>query len=199
MAIKDALGFLSVVLSFIGYSNYLWSIFKKHTKPHAFSWLVWSLLMGIVFWAQLSNRGGAGAWVTGASALMCSVIAIAALRYGEKSITRGDWLAFAGALIAIPVWCVTQNPLMAVIVATVIDGLAYFPTFRKSYLKPFEENFQTYCFDILKWIVALFALENYVGVTLVYPLFLILANSCLVAMILWRRKRVLCAAKKAEG
>ncbi len=186
---KNILGLVSVAVSMAGYGSYLVSIFRKRTKPHAFSWLVWSILMAIVFFAQMSDKGGAGSWVTGVSALMCSLIAMAAIRHGEKSITRSDWLAFIGALIAIPVWRLTKDPLAAVLVATVIDALAYYPTFRKSYLKPFEENFQTYCLDILKWVVAFFALEHYSAVTLTYPLFLLAANSTLVAMILVRRQK----------
>lgn len=190
MVTKEILGVVSVVVSLTGYGNYLWSIYKKRTKPHIFSWLVWSILMAIVFLAQLSGKGGAGSWVTGASAAMCLVIALAALKQGEKSITRSDWLAFIGALIAIPLWRFTQNPLTAVIVATAIDGLAYYPTFRKSHAKPYEENYQTYCLDITKWIVSLFALENYSSITLIYPLFLITANFTLVVLILMRRRKL---------
>jgi hypothetical protein len=190
MPSKEILGLVSIAVSIAGYSNYFWSILKKRTRPHIFSWLVWSILMGIVFFAQLTGKGGAGAWVTGASAVMCFVITLAAIKHGEKSITRSDWLAFAGALVAIPIWHVTHDPLAAVILATVIDGLAYYPTFRKSYLRPFEENFQTYCLDILKWLVAFGAMENYSAVTLIYPLFLVTSNALLVAMILIRRRRM---------
>jgi hypothetical protein len=144
--------------------------------------------MGIVFLAQLSKGAGAGAWVTGFSAAACVLIAGLFVTRGEKNITKSDWLAFVGAIITIPVWYFTHDPLWAVILATAIDAMAYYPTFRKSYFKPYEENFFTYSMDTFKWIVALFALGNYSATTMLYPLFLLLANSALVSMILWRRR-----------
>ncbi|HEU0117584.1 MAG TPA: hypothetical protein VFR09_03025 [Alphaproteobacteria bacterium] len=187
MSEKEYLGLLSIFLSLIGYGVYIRSIIRKVTKPHAFSWIIWSVLMGIVFFAQMSRGGGAGAWVTGASALMCCIISAGAIVRGEKNITRGDWLAFVGAALAIPVWYVTHDPLWAVVLSTCIDAMAYYPTFRKSWHKPFEENFVTYSMDTVKWTVALFALESYSPTTLIYPLFLMMANIALVSMILLRR------------
>ncbi|MFY9287864.1 MAG: hypothetical protein WAO98_05125 [Alphaproteobacteria bacterium] len=184
---KDTLGVISVSVSMVGYGSYLWSIYKNRTKPHIFSWGIWGILMALVFFAQMSKGAGAGAWVTGASALMCFIITLSSLKKGEKSITRSDWIAFSGALAAIPIWYLTQDPLSVVILATVIDALAYYPTFRKSFIRPHEEYYLTYVLDISKWIVALFALQDYSATSTLYPLFLLLANSCLVGMILWRR------------
>lgn len=179
-----------MAISTIGYGIYIRSTLKKQTKPHLFSWAVWTVLMFIVFFAQLSKGGGAGAWVTGFSAAACLIIAGLAVTYGERNITKSDWFAFVGAIIIIPVWYFTQDPLWAVILATAVDAMAYYPTFRKSYLKPYEENFMTYSIDISKWIVALFALGHYSATTMLYPVFLLLANSALVSMILWQRSRI---------
>lgn len=185
---KQAFGLLSLVLSTVGYGGYIRSILNRRTRPHVFSWTVWAVLMGIVFLAQLSRGGAFGAWVTGYSAAACLAIAALSVKHGEKDITPGDWLAFGGALATIPAWYLTRDPLWAVMIATAIDALAYYPTFRKSYLKPHEENYFTYVMDILKWIAALFALGAYAPVTLIYPLFLMAANGALVATILLRRR-----------
>lgn len=192
MTDKEWLGIASIALSAIGYSSYILSVLKKHTKPHVFSWGVWALIMSVVFFAQFSQGAGAGAWVTGFSAAMCCVITVLSLWRGEKHITRSDWAAFLGALLTIPLWYITKNPLWAVVLATLVDALAYFPTFRKSWYKPREEHFFTYCMDAVKWIFALCALQNYSLVTLLYPCFLLIANTTLVSMIVWRR-----AASKA--
>jgi len=187
---QNMIGLFSVLCAAIGYGSYIRSVLRNRTKPHLFSWGVWTLLMGIVFFAQMEKGAGAGGWVTGFSAAACLVIAILSITRGEKHITRSDWLALVGALITIPVWRITHDPLWAVILATAIDAMAYYPTFRKSYAKPYEENVPTYTIDTFKWIVALFALGSYSTTTMLYPLFLLGANSCLVGMILWRRSIV---------
>jgi hypothetical protein len=99
-------------------------------------------------------------------------------------------VAFGMALAAIPVWYFTHHALWAVVLATGIEAMAYFPTFRKSYIKPFEENFVTHSIDTLKWVIALTALESLTLTTMLYPLFLLGANCVLVSMILWRRATV---------
>lgn len=196
MTYQDFLGYFSVAFAAVGYGSYIASILKKKTKPHLFSWGVWSLLMAIVFLAQVSKGAGAGAWVMGFSAAACLAIAVMAVKNGEKNITRSDWLALVGALITIPVWYATHDPFWAVVLATVIDGLAYYPTFRKSYGKPYEENVLTYTVDIFKWIVAFFALSDFSATTLIYPVFIFTSNCALVAMIMWRR---LVMARQSEN
>ena len=195
MGYKEALGLLSVALSCIGYSRYFWHIFKKQTKPHAFSWIVWGLTAAIAFFAQRSDAAGAGAWITGFSALTFFAIAAWAVFRGERDIRRSDWWTFTGALAAIPLWYFTGNPLGAVILVTAIDTLGYYPTFRKAYCKPHEETALTHGLDVLKFIPALFAMDNFTVITLLYPSLQLAADGALTLMIMWRRT----ALKLAKG
>ncbi len=197
MTIQDIFGVVSVVFAAAGYGAYIYTVLKGRTKPHVFSWAVWGVLVFIVFLAQLSKGAGAGAWATGFSAVAYFVIAGLALKRGEKHITRGDWVAFIGAICAVPVWYFTHDPLWAVLVATAIDGMAYYPTFRKTFLKPYEENYFIHLMDALKWVIAFFALSDFSLTTLVYPAFIFMADSGLAAMILWRRLRV--ASKDSQS
>lgn len=79
MEYKIFLGYLAVVIGIVSYIPYITNIFRGKTKPHAFSWLVWAVLTGIAFAAQIVENGGAGTWVIEATALTCMVIFILAL------------------------------------------------------------------------------------------------------------------------
>ena len=162
MISKELLGFLSVGLSAIGYSTYIISGIETAHQTACFLVVGMGVLMGIVFFAQFSKHAGPGAWVTGFSAIVCFVSSQGlALFRGEKNITKGDWLAFAGALLTIPIWYATEDPLWVVILATLIDVLAYYPTFRKSWIRPKErENFFSFSMDVCKWLAALTALTD---------------------------------------
>src|SRR3989338_9631999 len=96
---KIVLGIIAIILGFVGYMPYFREMFLGKTRPHVFSWFVWGLLTGIAFFAQIAKGGGAGAWVTGFSAIICFCIAVLAFFYGEKQITKSDWFSFAGALL----------------------------------------------------------------------------------------------------
>jgi hypothetical protein len=83
--IKVVLSTLAIIISIIAYIPYFRDIFKGKTKPHAFSWLIWSVMLTIAFIAQLVEEGGAGAWVTGATAILCSAVFTLALFKGGEA------------------------------------------------------------------------------------------------------------------
>jgi hypothetical protein len=187
MTLKDMFGLLSLVLSVVSYVPYARSIFVANTKPHAFTWLVWGAVMAIAFVAQLLDKAGAGSWATGLSAAFCLGIGVVALFRGEKHITRGDWIALVITLLAIPLWVVTSDPLWSVLLVTGIYAVAYYPTFRKSYVKPDEELAFKYVLTVIRYLFSLLALEHYTVVTSVYQLVSIVMEMAIVVMLLWRR------------
>src|SRR3990167_9255905 len=126
------LGILATLIAIYAYIPYFRNIFRGKTKPHAFSWFVWFLLTAIAFFAQVSDNAGPGAWVTGFTAVICFVIFIFGLKRGEKDIVWIDWLSLVGALLALGLWAITNEPLLSVILITLIDALGFVPTFRKS-------------------------------------------------------------------
>jgi hypothetical protein len=185
---KVIIGVVASVVSVIGYIPYIKDILKKKTKPHVFSWLMWSLGAGIVFVAQIVKGAGPGAWMMGVAVVISILISILAVFQGEKKIALSDWVAFGGSLFGLIAWILTSNPLLAVILITISDALAFIPTFRKTYYKPYEETLFTWVISSVKFIFVLFALNTYNATTLLYPIYLILSNSSFTIMMLVRRK-----------
>jgi len=187
MSGKEILGLAAVLLTLAAYVPYFWSIFRRQTKPHIFSWIVGGIVNITACAAQLSRGGGAGAWTAGVTGLLCIIVVVLAVPRGEKNITRGDWAAFIGALSGVLLWYFTQNPLTAVILATLTDVLGLFPTFRKSYAKPHEEALSMWSLASLRSLLAVFALEHYSAVTVIYPASMIFLNGAVAVMLIWRR------------
>ena len=186
---KETFGYLSLFCSCTGFILYALSIAAGKTRPHLFSWIIWGLVTAIVFSAQAGHDAGAGSWATGFNCLMCFVIVGSAFMRGEKNITRSDWIAFGGALSAIPVWYIRNDPLWSVILVTLIDSLGFFPTFRKSYLHPRREFASLYWLGALGYIFAIMALDTYSCITVFYPAAAAFFNAGFVAMIMWRRSK----------
>lgn len=187
---KDLLGYISVVITLTSYASYFYSIFRGHTKPHAFSWVVWGLLVSIAFSVQYTNGAGAGAWATGLVGLSCFAVAITALFRGEKDIHKSDWVAFAAALMIIPVWYLTSDPLIAIFLVIIIDAFGYYPTFRKTYYKPYEEAVTVYILGVLQVTCSLCAMKHYKLVNILYPMFIACINTSFVFMLFYRRKKM---------
>ena len=187
---KATLGVLAVIIGLIGYVPYFRTIFNGKTKPHAFTWLVWGILTAIAFGGQLVGKGGPGTWVTGFTALVSFTIFVLALVKGKRDFPLADWLCLGGCTIGLVLWAITGDPLAAIILITVIDMLAFTPTFRKSYSKPYSEPAFTYTLSGLKFLVSLFALHQLSTVTVLYPASLVLTNVLFVVLVLVQRKRL---------
>lgn len=187
---KEILGILAIFVGLVGYIPYFRTMFSGKTKPHAFTWLVWGVLTAIAFGGQLVGKGGAGAWVTGMTAFISFTIFIYALAKGKKDFPLADWLCLAGCIAALGLWAFTKDPLSAIILITVIDMLAFAPTFRKSYSKPYSEPAFTYMLSGLKFLIALFALQEVSVLTILYPVSLVLTNGLFVLMLFVQKKRI---------
>jgi hypothetical protein len=181
-------GWISMAIAVVSYLPYYISIFRGHTKPHAFSWFVWGPLTLIAFFAQDMGGAGAGAWATGLTGLLSLFIGVLALFYGEREITRADRYSFAAALCVIPAWCLTRDALAAVVLVVIIDALGFYPTFRKTLRKPHEEFLFTYWLCAIQFFVSLLALERFNLTTALYPVSIVVMNSAFVIAVMRRRR-----------
>jgi len=187
---KNVLGVIAVVVAFVSYIPYFRNIFSGKTKPHAFSWLVWGILNAIAFSGQIHDKGGAGAWSVGLTAAVMFFIFAVSLKRGEKDIKPFDWFCLIGAIVALVPWLLTNEPLISVILITVIDALGFLPTVRKSYIRPHQETMTTFLLSTVKYSLVVIALQRYTLVTVLFPLSLVIMNGLFVAMLLIRRKQV---------
>lgn len=187
---RQLLSLIAIVLTVVGVIPYIFDILRHKTKPHGFTWLVFATVTGIAFFAQYSDRGGAGSWPTGFTAFACLLIAILSVKYGERGITRFDWCCLSLSLLAVPLWQLTATPLYSVILVSLIDVTGFLPTFRKSWHRPGQETLSAYNIGSLKFLLAIFALENYTLTTLLYPIVVILINSTFVVMCSLRKRAI---------
>lgn len=189
--LQQIIGGIAVLLGIFGYALYIRGILRNEVKPHFFSWFVWAILATIASVAQVLEGGGPGAWVTIATAVMSFVFAFVGLGASSRIlIAKSDWFSFVGAVLAIPVWYVTGNPLWSVIMITIIDAVAFIPTFRKAYVHPATENISSYALAGIKFLFGVFALSSITLTTALYPASIVLADAIFVGMLLWRRRQL---------
>ncbi len=169
MSVKEWLSLLGMFLAIYCLVPYYKGIFARTNKPHIYSWTIFAIVTGIATAVQFTEDAGPGKWVMALNTLMCLTIVLLSLRYGEKDIRRSDKVALTLALLAIPVWLLTNNPLWAVLMAMGIEVFACYPTLRKSWSKPYEEVAQTWFLSSCMFAVSVMALEQVSFVTAAYP------------------------------
>lgn len=190
MEYKQILGLSTIVLGIVSYGFYFHSIFKKYTRPHAITWLIWAVLNGVMFVSQQSNGAAAGSWITGMSAVAACLIFVLAVVYGEKSVTALDWYCMLGALVSMLFWLKFQHGIGSVLLASMTFTLGFIPTFRKSFTKPGQEPTLTFALNGLKFLIALYALGSFTIVTALYPAVVASINFGFVGYVVYRRSKV---------
>ncbi len=146
--------------------------------------------MVIAFAAQISAGASFGAYHTGFSALICIFICLLAVQRGEKDIARIDLIYLACALLAIPIWLITNTALYAILIVLTIDILGFLPTIRKSIYKPHEENALAYFIAALSFAMAAMAIDHYSVTTAIYPLVIMMMNIALPVFLITQRRRL---------
>ncbi len=185
--IKIAFAILSAVFMASAYFPYLKGMLAGKTKPHVYTWLIWTLTTGTATVALWYGGGGYGAASYTFSTFLTFIFFLLSFRYGTKNITKSDTVILILALVAIVVWWSLHNPLLAVFMVTAIDGFAYLPSFRKTFEEPWSEPIASWIMFTLGNLSTLIALREYNLLTVTYILMSVIANIILVCICIFRR------------
>lgn len=185
--IKDIIGAIAVVLTFVGYAPYIRDIFKDKTKPHIFSWFTWILTTALVYALQATSGAGPGAWVTLSLVVIMSFITIVSFKRGYKDIKKIDVIFFLLAILALPLWLVVKQPVLSIVLLTAIDLAGFVPTIRKSWNAPHTETLSFYVITTFRHTLSVFALVQLSFVTALYPIAWVIANALFAIILIVRR------------
>ncbi len=190
MLYKEILGLITVILAMGSYVPYIKNALFGKTRPHAFSWLIWTILTGVGFFIQTANGAGPGAWFNGVMTVVCAILTVIGFVKGRKEIISYDWISFILAFVAIYLWLVEKDPTISIAFVIVADALGMVPTVRKSFVHPYSETMETYAINAFRVFLAIFALDKFTFVTASYHVYMICANMLLVAILVLRRKKI---------
>jgi hypothetical protein len=189
--IKNIVGVVAVLLTFVGYIPYFRDILKGKTKPHVYSWFLWGFVTVLAFALQMSDKAGIGAFVTLAAAIMCvGVFFLGILGHGHKDIKVVDTIFLILAFCALLIWLFAKQPIISAILTTTVDLLGFVPTIRKSWNHPYSETLSFYYLNTVRFSLAFFALNHYSVITALYPFTWFLANGLFALMLVIRRKQI---------
>ena len=185
---KETVAVIAAILAIIGNIPYLRDVTCKRICPHPYTWLVWTIVSGIVFFGQLAKGGGIAALPTGAAEIFTIIIFFFSLRYGFKYIVRSDTYFLIAALLGIIPWILTNDPTISVIIAVSIDLIAFMPTLRKTWLHPKTETPLLYSMNVLRHILTMFSLGAYNIATTLHSIVMIVVNTFMTGIILLRKE-----------
>jgi len=181
--IEIVLIIIAVTLALIGNGRYLIDVLKGKTKPHLYTWFIWSIVSAVVFFGQLVKGAGVGAIPTFVAEIFTIIIFFFSLRFGFTNIPKKDHYFLALALIGMIPWAITKDPTISVITVVIIDVIAFLPTLRKTWKYPTTETSLLYGMNVLRHTITLYLLESYNIATMLHSIAMIIINSLMVFLI----------------
>ena len=190
MEIKYIAGVIAAIVGFIAPLPYIWAIFYGKTRPHIFTWFVWTIIVAAAFWGQVIGGAGLGAVALGVTAFMNLIIFIGALIKSRDYINKSDIVVLALTLFALLPWWLANNPVISILLLVAIDTAAFIPTYRKTLKHPELESASLYWMSVVKHLFSIVALMQYNILTLTFPLMLVFTNLGLLLVILLKQDKL---------
>lgn len=187
---KLAAALIASIVSFTNFIYYVFTIFKGKTKPHLYTWLAWGIITLIIAIIQTLEGETYGAWLAYTVAAVSLARAALAIPYGEKNITKSDRFSLLVCFVSTVFWLVFKQPVVSVLLLTTIDLVAYYPTFRKSWYKPYEEPVISHFVFGLTYTLGIIAIDDYSFTTATYHIAVAAFSYMFVVYALMRRKAV---------
>lgn len=175
-----SVGELAGVVACIAYIVYVLAIFFSVTKPSRVTWLVWAFVNVIMCWSYRDGGAQETWWVSLIHAGGCLVIFLVILlpKKGEANLkdlalfpfskkkkedreTAIDFYCLAGAAIGLCLWQVLNSPGIALGMCIAADACGLGPTFKKSWLRPKDENLFAWTLSTLAAVINLFAVPDW--------------------------------------
>lgn len=181
----------AVLINSIGWLLYVKDTIKGNTKPNRVTWWIWALAPMIATIAALSD------WVTWSvlpvfiSGFMPLLIFISSF-YNKNSfwkLWKLDYFCLILALLAVVLWIVTKNPLLAIIFAVLADLIAGIPTVIKMYKFPETETVYTFMTWLFSALSAFLVIQEWRMEEYLFPLYL--AIMCTTLIIWYYNKKIL--------
>ena len=187
---KELFGYVAVILTVAAYIPYYRDILRGKTHPHVYSWSLWAVLTAILAGLQLQGGAGTAAWVTVVVGILCVGVVGLSLRKGKRDITTTDSIVAGLALVAIVFWLLADKPLVSTVLAITADMLAFIPTVRKTYHRPYSETLSMYVTNVIRFMLAFAAIETYTLLSAAWIITWVIANALFSTRLILRSAQV---------
>ncbi len=190
MTIPHILVVISVLIGIGGSTAYIRDTISGKTKPNRVSWSMWALAPLIGTFAALSVHADPWATVRIFLAGFLPLIVLTVSFFSPKSywkVTAFDLLCGACAAIALVLWLVVDQPLLAILFAAIGDGFASLPTIVKAWNHPETETGVTYIASFIGVLLILPSIPQLDIQNSAFQIYLVIANTLLLFAV-YRKK-----------
>ncbi len=185
----QAVVILGVLINFAGTYTYIRDTLRGSTKPNRVTWFLWSIapLIGAV---AAFYGGVSWAVVPVLMTGLCPLLVFAASFWNSNAywkLEKFDYACGAFSVLALILWAVTREPVIAIIFAIIADAFAALPTLFKSWTDPETETAFAYVAAGLS-VIASFIVAPPSFIAYAFPVYLVVINGVMALVIILKRR-----------
>ena len=180
---------LGALVQLLGVVSYIKETVRGNTKPNRVTWLMWSVAPLIGSIAAFSDGVRWAALPVFTSGFFPLLVFIASF-VNPKSyweLKKFDYLCGLCSALALLLWGITKEPIVAILFAIASDGFAATPTLIKSWRRPETETLDVYTASLFSVMTSFLAMKTWSFAEYAFPAYLTILNLCLIFAISRRR------------
>jgi len=167
---------------------YLVNTVKGKVKPNRVSFLLWSIVPFIAFFAQIKQGVGLEALMTFSTGFLPLTVFIASFvnKQAEWKLTRFDLICGILSLVGVILWMITKVANTAIFFSIVADGFAAVPIIVKAYKYPDTEIAWPWIATVFGVVLTLLTLSTFTFANSGFILYILVVNTLIYILVQFR-------------
>lgn len=183
-----ALGIVAGILQLVASAPYVRDILRGSTIPQRSTWTIWTTLSFVVLASQWASGATWSLVLTVGVALACSATLALSIRHGVGGMSAVELALLGIAALGVVGWQIADDPIVATCSVVIADLIAAALMMPKTYRDPSSETLSTYAIGLVSTFFGLLAVGSLAPALVVYPLYILVADGAVVAVIVLRRR-----------
>ena len=181
---------ISTILAIYCGIPYIFSIIRGETKPHQFTWLIFTIMNAVVLTSQFLEGARASVLISVIFFVYSAVDFCLSLRYGVRNTSKYDRILFGLALATIVLWLLTRSNELAIWLTVLIDFFATAMLVLKVKRHPGSEPFWLWFIATMAFVFTCLSLaDKPFGILYVRPLYGVLSDVAVLWAILYYKPK----------
>jgi hypothetical protein len=179
---------VGTLLGAAGTVAYLVSTVRGRVRPNRVSFLLWSVVPMIAFFAQINQGVGLVALMTFSTGFLPFTVFIASFfnKKAEWKLTRFDLICGLLSIVGLALWMITKVGNIAIFFCIVADGLAAVPTVMKAYKYPDTEIAWPWIATVVGVILTLLTISDFTFANSGFIFYILLLNILIYSLVQFR-------------
>ena len=179
---------IGTLLGATGSLVYLRGTIKGRVKPNRVTFLLWSVVPFIAFFAQIKQGVGLEALMTFSAGFLPLTVFIASFvnKQAEWKVTKFDLLCGVLSVAGLVLWMITKVGNVAILFSIVADGLAAVPTIVKAYRYPDTEIAWPWFATVVGVILTLLTISTITFANSGFIIYILVVNTLIYTLVQFR-------------